>query len=148
MARGSDYALAKHIATTLSLTFFQDVIDAGGDPEDSADVWAGEMPLRPTTPIVAVLSGIGGRVDSVGIQEDHILDVRTRGEDYQATYDLALQVSNALHLAQGNLGGILMRVRANNSPVSLGRDEGTRGGLHVFSQTFTVVLKQGENTTP
>jgi len=147
MARGPDYALAKFIASDLGLDFFQDAIDAGTDPE-AADVFAGEAPVRPGTPIVVVLPSIGGRIDSVGIQEDVFLDVRTRGTDYQTTYELALDVSNALHLAQGDLGGILMRVRANTPPVSLGRDEGAGSGHQTFSQTFTAVLKQGENTTP
>lgn len=147
MARGPDYALAKFIASELGLTFFQDVVDAGGNTE-TADVFAGESPVRPATPIIFVTANIGGRLDTKGVQEEHILEVRTRGEDYQTTYELALDVSNAVHLAQGDLGGILMRVRANMSPVSLGRDEGTNSGLQTFTQTFTAVLKQGENTTP
>jgi hypothetical protein len=147
MAQGSDFAIAKFLAGELSLTFFQDVIDAGGDPE-TAQVFAGESPIRPTTPIVFVTPGFGGRMDSVGVQEEHIVEVRTRGLNYGDTFALARSVSNALHLAQGDLGGILMRVRANAPPVSLGRDQGTQQGLQTFSQTFTAVLKQGENSTP
>ena len=150
MARGPEWAVAKCLATKGLGTFFQDEIDAGRDPRAFAGtvVYAGQVDPRPDDAI-AVLRGIGGRLDSFGVQEDVILEVQSRSASYEVAFDRAFQVSNALHLEQGTLGGIIMRVRAAAPPVSLGRDSGTQeGGRWVASQVFTVVLKQGENTTP
>lgn len=148
MARGPDFALAKHIATSLSLAFVQDVIDASGDPE-TAVVFAGEEPIRPEDAIV-VIPGIGGRIPN-RVSEEHILEVRVRDRDYQVAYERALAIHNLLFdpddTAQGILGGIAMRVRPNAPPVSLGRDDGPGPGRQRFSQTFTALLKAGDNTT-
>lgn len=150
MAKGPEWALAKCLASEGLGTFFQDEIDAGRDPRDfiGTIVYAGQVDPRPNDAI-SVLRGIGGRIDSFGVQEDVILEVQCRSVSYETAFDRAAQVSNALHLKQGNLGGILMRVRAAAPPVSLGLDSGSKQpGRWVTSQTFTVVLKQGENTTP
>lgn len=146
MAQGPDFAVAKHLAKLGFGTFFQDAIDANMSPEAVGTiVAAGEMPLRPDDAVV-VLPGLGGRLDSVGVQEDQIFEVRSRSATYDAAYGRALAISNALHLAQGDIGGILMRISANTTPTSLGRDESRSGGRWVMSQTFTARLKQGENT--
>lgn len=150
MAKGPEWALAKCLASEGLGTFFQDEIDAGRDPREFTGtiIYAGQVDPRPDDAI-SILRGIGGRMDSVGVQEDMILEVQSRSVSYETAFDRAAQVSNALHLKQGSLGGIIMRVRAAAPPVSLGRDEGARQpGRWVASQTFTVVLKQGENTTP
>lgn len=149
MARGPDFAVAKHLASKGLGTFFQDEIDAGRDPAELSGtlVAAGETPPRPDDAIV-VLATIGGSFDSVGVQQDMFLEVQSRSASYGTAFERALDVSRTLHLAQGDLGGILMRVRANGPPASLGRDDGDLGGRWQFSQVFTAVLKQGEDTTP
>lgn len=150
MGRAPDFVVAKFLADEGLGAFVQDELDADRDPAEVTGtlVTAGEVAPRPDDAIV-VLRGIGGRMDSVGVQEDHVLEVQCRAPTYEAAWDRALSVSNALHLAQGDLGGfgVLMRVRAEAPPISLGRDADGRGGRWVTSQIFTAVLKQGENLT-
>ncbi len=150
MAKGPEWAVAKCLGTKGLGTFFQDEIDADRDPGALVGtlIVSGQVAPRPDD-MISVLRGIGGRLDSFGVQEDIILEIQCRSAVYETAFDRAAQVSNALHLEQGNIGGIIMRVRAAGPPVSLGLDAGTqRPGRWVTSQTFTVVLKQGENTTP
>ena len=150
MAKGPEWAVAKCLGTKALGTFFQDEIDAGRDPRAfmGTIIYAGQVDPRPDDAI-SVLRGIGGRLDSFGVQEDIILEIQCRSASYETAFDRAAQVSAALHLEQGNMLGIIMRIRGAGPPVSLGLDSGSQQpGRWVTSQTFTVVLKQGETTTP
>jgi len=153
MAQGPDFAIASYIADPVKGpgigTFFQDELDAGRDPWALSGilVTAGEVPERPDDS-VTVLANIGGRTDSFGVQEDFVFEVRCRSSSWGTVYTRALQISTALHLAQGSIGGILMRIRSNGPPFPLGRDDGPDGGRWNTIQVFTAVMKQGENTTP
>ena len=153
MARGPDFAIAEYIVDKVPGigTFVQDVIDAGDDPWAITTglplVTAGETPERPDDAVI-VLMNFGGRNDSFGVQEDHIFEVRSRSASWETAFVRALTISNSLHLAQGSIGGILMRIRSNGPPVPFERDDGPNGGRWLTTQVFTAVLKQGENTTP
>lgn len=154
MARGPDFAIAKHIADATKGpgigTFVQDEVDAGRDPWALTTglplVTAGEVPENPDD-VVIVFANAGGRIDSVGVQEDHVIEVRSRSASWETAYSRALTISNALHLAQGEIGGILMRIRAESPPVPFERGDGPNGGRWSTTQVFTAVLKQGSNTT-
>jgi hypothetical protein len=111
----------------------------------ATDIFVGELPLRPDS-CIAVLPATGGRI--LGrLQEEQVIEVVVRDASYQNVRDVSLQISNKLHDLQGDIGGlgIIMRIRANNTPIPLGRDKDKDGGRHLSSQLFTCLLKQGRN---
>lgn len=143
MGQGPDYALAKHLSNRGFGVFFDDVLDAGGDPLDSAYIFAGKLTPRPESAIF-VLLGIGGSFPT-RVSEEHILEILVRDPDYETAQETALNISNMLHQTEGDIGGILMRLIFSTPPASLGEDEGKNGGRWVFAQPVRAQMKLGEN---